>query len=120
MEGGCLDISTPGRHDDLATPKVPIASRVFCGAPAGVSRFAGVSVCGPWNPWQSAFCSPAVLQVRRFYTVKNTNFEKSFLVVFTNGYIDILEIHMAGIKMAMTWLLSDVSSMDSGDGGATP
>ena len=25
------------------------------------------------------------------------------------SYIDIPEIHMAGIKMAMTWLLSDVS-----------
>lgn len=36
------------------------------------------------------------------------------------SYIDIPEIHMAGIKMAMTWLLSDVVSMDSGDGGATP
>jgi hypothetical protein len=32
------------------------------------------------------------------------------------GYDDILEIHMPGIKMAMTWLLSDVSSRDSGDG----
>jgi hypothetical protein len=36
------------------------------------------------------------------------------------GYDNILEIHMPGIKMAMTWLLSDVSSMDSGDGGVTP
>jgi hypothetical protein len=54
------------------------------------------------------------------HTVKNANFRIVYSQVNTNGYIDILEIHMAGIKMAMTWLLSDVSSMDSGDGGATP
>jgi hypothetical protein len=43
-----------------------------------------------------------------------------FFVVITKSYIVIPEIHMTGIKMAMTWLLSDVSSMDSGNGGATP
>jgi hypothetical protein len=43
-----------------------------------------------------------------------------FSIVITKGYIAIPEIHMTGIKMAMTWLLSDVSSMDSGGGGATP
>jgi hypothetical protein len=43
-----------------------------------------------------------------------------FFIVITNGYIVIPEIHMTGIKMAMTWLLSDVSSMDSGDGGVAP
>jgi hypothetical protein len=36
------------------------------------------------------------------------------------GYDDILEIHMPGIKMAMTWLLGDVSSRDSGDGRSPP
>jgi hypothetical protein len=36
------------------------------------------------------------------------------------GYINILEIHMPGIKMAVTWLLSDVSSIDSGDGETHP
>jgi hypothetical protein len=36
------------------------------------------------------------------------------------SYVAVLEIHMTGIKMAMTWLLSDVSSMDSGDGGVAP
>ena len=35
-------------------------------------------------------------------------------------YDAILEIHMPRIKMAMTWLLSDVSSTDSGDGGGSP
>ena len=49
-----------------ATPKVPIASRVFRRVPARVSRIAGVSVYGPCKPWQSAFCSHRVLQVRRF------------------------------------------------------
>ena len=53
-------------------------------------------------------------------TAKNPNFESVFFSGITNGYIDIPEIHKPGIKMAMTWLLSDVSSMDSGDGGATP
>src|ERR1700704_1216090 len=48
-----------------ATPKVPIASRVFRRVPARVSRIAGVSVYGPCKPWQSAFCSHPVLQVRR-------------------------------------------------------
>jgi hypothetical protein len=43
-----------------------------------------------------------------------------FFGVITKGYIVIPEIHMTGIKMAMTWLLSDVSSTDSGNGGATP
>jgi hypothetical protein len=52
--------------------------------------------------------------------VKNTNFGSSFSIAITNSYIVVLEIHMPGIKMAMTWLLSDVSSMDSGDGDATP
>jgi hypothetical protein len=36
------------------------------------------------------------------------------------SYDDIPEIHMPGIKMAMTWLLSDVSSRDSGDGQSPP
>jgi hypothetical protein len=53
-------------------------------------------------------------------TAKNSNFRSAFSLAITNGYTDILEIHMPGIKMAMTWLLSDVSSMDSGDGGVTP
>jgi hypothetical protein len=65
-----------------ATPKVPIASRVFRRVPARVSRIAGVSVYGPCKPWQSAFCSHPVLQVRRFAQVKNPNSR-------TDLYLDI-------------------------------
>jgi hypothetical protein len=54
------------------------------------------------------------------HAAKTPNLGSVILLGITNGYIDIPEIHMPGIKMAMTWLLSDVSSMDSGDGGATP
>ena len=52
--------------------------------------------------------------------LKNPHPGMLFFTVITKGYVAIPEIHMTGIKMAMTWLLSDVSSMDSGDGGATP
>ena len=54
------------------------------------------------------------------HTFKNPHSGMLFFVVITKGYVVIPEIHMTGIKMAMTWLLSDVSSMDSGDGGVTP
>jgi hypothetical protein len=54
------------------------------------------------------------------HTAKNPDFRSVFYLYIIMSYIDIPEIHMAGIKMAMTWLLSDVSSMDSGDGGVTP
>jgi hypothetical protein len=53
-------------------------------------------------------------------TLKNPHSGMLFFGVITKGYIVIPEIHMTGIKMAMTWLLSDVSSTDSGEGGATP
>jgi hypothetical protein len=54
------------------------------------------------------------------YALKNLHSGMLFFVVITKSYIVIPEIHMTGIKMAMTWLLSDVSSMDSGDGGVAP
>jgi hypothetical protein len=54
------------------------------------------------------------------HTLKNPYSGMLFFIVITKGYIAIPEIHMTGIKMAMTWLLSDVSSMDSGDGGVAP
>jgi hypothetical protein len=54
------------------------------------------------------------------HTAKNPKFGSAFSLGITNGYLDIPEIHMPGIKMAMTWLLSDVSSRDSGDGRSPP
>jgi hypothetical protein len=54
------------------------------------------------------------------HTLKNPHSGMLFFNVITKGYTVIPEIHMTGIKMAMTWLLSDVSSMDSGDGGVAP
>ena len=53
-------------------------------------------------------------------TLKNPHSGMLFFIAITKGYVVFPEIHMTGIKMAMTWLLSDVSSMDSGDGGVTP
>jgi len=44
------------------------------------------------------------------HTVKNANFRSAFYLYFTDGYMAIPKIHTPGIKMAMTWLLSDVSS----------
>ena len=75
------------RQQMLATAKVPIASRVFRSVPARVSRIAGVSVCGPWNPWQSAFCSPPVLQLRRFAHGRKRKFWNQSLYLFFK-YLD--------------------------------
>src|SRR5437868_8753234 len=57
-------------YDNLTTnlgrPEVPIASALLREVATPCGDLADVSVSGPRIPWQSAFCSHFLLQLRRF------------------------------------------------------
>jgi hypothetical protein len=72
------------------------------------------------NRGKARFVLMSCCKCEGLYALKNPHSGMLFFTVITKGYVAIPEIHMTGIKMAMTWLLSDVSSMDSGDGGVAP
>jgi hypothetical protein len=65
-------------------PEVPMPPWLFRRATAPARRIGGISVCEPWIPRQSAFCSLSLLHLRRVLQGMGSDIYEGSLWLFFN------------------------------------